>query len=316
MKFSLRHLVWVNLVLLALVAYWGASTVSTAVASRLIPPPDVRIKPPPPPMAAAEKHPEPFYVDKIVTRDILNPDKEQAPVAPPPPPEKELNLKLWGVTLDRADSRCIIEDLATHKSEVYRIGDTVSAVAVVKAIEWEKVILDQAGREKYIELQQAGGPGGPGGAGGARPSTAVAALPPGAPPPPPGATVPGDQNQTAGGASPNPHVQQLSENQYKIDRSEVDSQLDNMAQLFTQIRAVPHFDGGESTGFRLFAIRQNSIFDQIGLRNGDIIEEINGNKISDPSKALALLQELRNVDTLTVKGTRNKTPLDLSYQVR
>src|SRR5207237_8441219 len=77
--------------------------------------------------------------------------------------------------------------------------------------------------------------------------------------------------------SGNPHIQQVGDNQYNVDRSEVDSALENMNQLFTQIRAVPHFDGGKSTGFRLFAIRQNSIFDQLGLKNGDIIQRINGN---------------------------------------
>lgn len=313
MKFSLRHLVWVNLVLLALVAYWGASTVSTAVAARMIPPPVVRIKPPPPPLAADDRHPASHYVDKIVGRDIMNPEKPPVAETPPPLPEKELNLKLWGVTLHSdGDSHCIIEDLASKKSDVFRVGDTVSGAAIVKAIEWEKVILDQGGREKYIELAQPGGAA----AGAGRPTSASAAVPPPPPPPaPPGATIPGDQNQTAGGAAGNPNVQQIGENQYRIERAEVDQQLDNMAQLFTQIRAVPHFDGGQSTGFRLFAIRQNSIFDQIGLRNGDIIEEINGNKISDPSKALALLQELRNVESLQVKGTRNKQPLDISYTI-
>ena len=51
MKISPRHLVWVNLVLLALVAYWGASTVSTAIAAKLTPPPAVHLSQAPPPIA-------------------------------------------------------------------------------------------------------------------------------------------------------------------------------------------------------------------------------------------------------------------------
>src|SRR5262249_15494821 len=93
---------------------------------------------------------------------------------------------------------------------------------------------------------------------------------------------------------------------------EVDAALDNMNQLFTQIRAVPHFEGGKSTGFRLFAIRQNSIFDQIGLKNGDIIQSINGTDINDPSRALALFQELRNERQISVKMFRNKDEMTLS----
>ena len=88
-----------------------------------------------------------------------------------------------------------------------------------------------------------------------------------------------------------------------------------MNQLFTQIRAVPHFDGGQSTGFRLFAIRQNSIFDQIGLRNGDIIQSINGTDINDPAKALALFGQLRNQQQISVGFQRNKDPMTVTYNI-
>ncbi len=101
-----------------------------------------------------------------------------------------------------------------------------------------------------------------------------------------------------------------------FDRAEVDSALENMNQLFTQIRAVPHFEGGQSTGFRLFAIRQDSLFDRIGLKNGDIISRINGQDLNDPARALAIFQELRNEREITVEVTRNKEPLTLGYQLR
>ena len=106
----------------------------------------------------------------------------------------------------------------------------------------------------------------------------------------------------------------MSEFQYNIDRSEVDAALDNMNQLFTQIRAVPHFEGGKSTGFRLFAIRQDSLFDKIGLKNGDIIQQINGIDLNDPSKAMALFGELRNENALNVQILRNKESKTMSYQ--
>lgn len=89
-----------------------------------------------------------------------------------------------------------------------------------------------------------------------------------------------------------------------------------MNQLFTQLRAVPHFEGGKSVGFRLFAIRQGSLFDQIGLRNGDIIQRINGNEINDPARALSLFSELRNQSELAVEIVRNKEPKTYNYQVR
>jgi len=287
MKLSPRHLVWVNLVLLALVAYWGASTTSTAIAAKLTPPPDIRVSPPPPPLPKEPHRPATYYA-AIHVRDIFNSTKpeEEKPKEPPPKPT-ELKLKLWGVSVhaDGASSRCIIEDLTTHKQDVYAMNETVPGNATVKQIEWDRVILDRGGQDEILDL--ATPQGGP-----AVKAAAVAASP----------------------TSSDPHIHQVSEFQYNIDRSEVDAALDNMNQLFTQIRAVPHFEGGKSTGFRLFAIRQDSLFDKIGLKNGDIIQQINGIDLNDPSKAMALFGELRNENALNVQILRNKESKTMSYQ--
>jgi len=307
MRIQPRHLVWANFALLALVAYGAASTVSTAIAARLMPPPDLRLSAPPPPIEREGRRPTNYYA-AISTRDVFNsakPEPEKPKEAPKP---TELKLKLWGVVVHSRDggSYCVIEDLNTRKQELFRINDVVAGVARVKTVEWDRVILDRDGREEILELAQPAGVQGPGAAAG----TAVAAARP-------AAGMPG--GAPAGGAASgtkDPHVEQLGEFSYAVDKSEVDAALDNMNQLFTQIRAVPHFEGGTATGFRLFAIRQGSIFDKIGLKNGDILRGINGNPISDPSRALAMLGELRNQRELAVDIMRNKENKTLNYQVR
>jgi general secretion pathway protein C len=287
MKIAPRHLVWLNLVLLAFVAYWGASSVSTAVAAKLTPSPEVHLPPPPPPIERQPRRPAVYYA-LIHTRDIFNSTKPEPEKPPEPPKPTELKLKLWGISVhDDGSSHCIIEDLTTHKQELYKINDKVAGSAFVKQVEWDRVILDRDGQDEILDLNLAQGTPHAGAAGAKPPDVAAA----------------------------NPHIQQISETQYNIDRSEVDGALDNMNQLFTQIRAVPHFEGGKSTGFRLFAIRQNSIFDQIGLRNGDIVQSINGTDINDPSQALALFQELRNERQLTVQVLRNKESKVFNYGI-
>jgi general secretion pathway protein C len=316
MKLSPRYLVWVNLVLLAFGAYWGARTVNSAVAARLSPPLQVHVRPPPPPIEKEPRRSASYY-GVIHSRDIFNSVK---PVeAPPPetPKPTELRLKLWGVVVhDDGSSYCVIEDLTTRQQMLYRIDDMVASVARVKHVEWDKVILERDGKDEILEIEKpaAGGP------------VAVAAA---------GAVIPGRAggtgaraaarrermaNRAAANAATAPQdsggIRMVSEGQYEIDRSEVDSALDNMNQLFTQIRAVPHFQGGKSTGFRLFAIRQNSIFDRLGLRNGDIIQSVNGVDVSDASKALSLFQDLRNVSQVNVKYVRNKEEGTTSYTIR
>jgi general secretion pathway protein C len=286
MSFSPRYLVAVNLILLALAAYSASSIVGTALAAKLIPPPDVELSPPPPPIEIEPAKPAAYYA-LIHKRDIFNSVKAAAPVATPPPVVvTPLKLKLWGVALyENGASYSIIEDLGARKQGVYGIDAEVPGGATVKEIQWDKVILSHNGKDEILELASAK-------VGGAMTRAA-----------PPSVRQNGD-------------IQVTGENQFLVPRTEVDSALENMSQLFTQIRAVPHFEGGQSVGFRLFAIRRGSLFDRIGLKNGDIIRSINGTEMNDPSRAVSLLQELRDASDLQVEITRNQQPQTLTYNIR
>jgi general secretion pathway protein C len=153
-------------------------------------------------------------------------------------------------------------------------------------------VLTRGGQDQVLELE---GPAG------------LAALPGGVPRP---ATSVGLSRVS------DKNIQMVGENEYIVDRAEVDNAFENMSNLFTQVRAVPHFEGGRSTGFRLFAIRQGSLFDKIGLKNGDIIQRINDADLNDPSRALALMQDMRNEEELTVEVIRNRQPQTLHYRFR
>lgn len=292
MSFSPRYYVLAaNLLLLAAVAYLSSSIVGTALAAKLVPPPDVALKPPPAPIELEGAKPAAYYA-LIYKRDIFNSAKPEPPAAVVEAPvTTPLQLKLWGVALhDHASSSySIIEDLKAHKQGVYGISAAVPGGATVKTIEWDRVILDHNGKDEVLEL--------------ANKNTLIVPKPAAAPAPAPSPPS-GDGIQATG------------ENEYLVPRSQVDNALENMSQLFTQIRAVPHFEGGQSIGFRLFAIRRGSLFDQIGLKNGDIITEINGSPMNDPTRAMALLQELHDASDLSVKVNRNQQPTTLTYNIR
>lgn len=314
MKLTPRHLIFLNLLLLALVAYTGALTVSTAIAARLAPGPAIRLSQPPPPLKKEDKRPATYYA-AISTRDIFNSVKPQEIVPTPAPVATECKGKLLGVVVNKKDpthSYAIIETAADHKQDAYRVGRTVPNCGVVKEVAWEQIILAHAGRDEIMKLQLSaaltGPPAGPGG------GAAVVSAPAGA-----GSSsassAPANVAAAGGGAGAEGNIRQISDNEYQIDRSEVDSAIENMNQLFTQMRAVPHFEGGKAVGFRLFAIKQGSLFDKIGLRNGDIIQEINGRDISDASAALQMFQDFKNERQILVKGIRNKENRTWSYGI-
>ncbi len=297
MSISPRYLVVVNLILLALAAYSTSAIVGTVLSARLSEVPSVEISEPPPPILQLSKKPTSYY-NLIHKRDIFNSAKPivESEVVAEPVKITDLRLKLWGVALRGGDgSYAIIEEEKKREQGVYKVGAEVPGGAVVKSVEWDRVILVVSGKDEILEIED-GLTGGP--------RTAPSRF-----------TSKSDPR----GSKPKPSikgVEVVSDTEYIVDREEVDNALENMSQLFTQIRAVPHFEGGESTGFRLFAIRRGSIFDKIGLKNGDIIRNINGQAMNDPTRALALLEELRGSEDLTVSVTRNRKDRTLNYTVR
>jgi hypothetical protein len=84
---------------------------------------------------------------------------------------------------------------------------------------------------------------------------------------------------------------------FVVDEAELDKGLENLPMLLTQARAVPYFKEGRSIGLRLFAIKTGSLYEKIGLKNGDILKSINGHSLGAISQALKLLSQIHRNST-------------------
>ncbi|HBI22643.1 MAG TPA: hypothetical protein DDX84_00140, partial [Nitrospiraceae bacterium] len=78
----------------------------------------------------------------------------------------------------------------------------------------------------------------------------------------------------------------------------------------------PNFSGGAADGFRIFSIVPNSLFEKVGLRNGDIIHNINGVELKDPEKAFQVYQLLKDSDRFVVDLIRAGQKMTLNYEIR
>lgn len=106
------------------------------------------------------------------------------------------------------------------------------------------------------------------------------------------------------------------EDEYVIEEAELDKALENLPLLLQQARAVPYFKNGKSVGLRLFAIKAGSLYTKIGLKNGDILKNINGKDLGDLSEAMKLFQELKEEREFKVVLERNREQKEFSYRVR
>jgi general secretion pathway protein C len=107
-----------------------------------------------------------------------------------------------------------------------------------------------------------------------------------------------------------------SGNNCTVEKKLVESLLANTTQLATAARFVPSIKDGKPNGFKLYAIRPNSIFGKIGLQNGDTIKAINGNDMTTPDAALALYSKLRNASHLSVQVERRGETVTMDYSIR
>jgi general secretion pathway protein C len=79
---------------------------------------------------------------------------------------------------------------------------------------------------------------------------------------------------------------------------------------------VPNFENGVVNGFKVFAIKSGSIFQELGLKNGDVIQRINGTEIDSVEKAIPMLQLLKTESAISIDLSRGGAKKTLSIEIR
>jgi len=75
------------------------------------------------------------------------------------------------------------------------------------------------------------------------------------------------------------------------------------ASIFSDARILPKYASGKMMGVELNQIKSDSLFEKIGLKNGDVVTSINGMLINDPSAQKELLQAFTAAEELVAEVT-------------
>lgn len=111
-------------------------------------------------------------------------------------------------------------------------------------------------------------------------------------------------------------VRKVSDGKYMVDQREVLASTENMSQILTQARALPYLEQGKTVGFRISEIVPGSIYEKIGIRNGDVIQRVNSQDVDDPAKFFQLYQGLKNERNITIDVMRGGQRQTLNYEIR
>jgi general secretion pathway protein C len=111
-------------------------------------------------------------------------------------------------------------------------------------------------------------------------------------------------------------IKKLSDTEFNIDRSVVDTILENQAELMKYTRIVPETKDGKVLGIRLFGIKSETLLAALGLQNGDRLESINGFNMGSPEKALEAYARLRTASQLDVTVNRGGAQVSIVHHIK
>lgn len=230
------------------------------------------------------------YYSVIYERNLFNSSGSplSGVISEGPAPLSKLNAKLIGTVVSEVEnfSFAVILNTATNETGIYHVNDMLLNEAKVLKIERSRVIIFRNGVQESLVVYEEDF---------ASSGEQVASLPQ--------TTQPFD-------------VRQEGANRYVISKDEVERSTQNLGKLMTEARLVPNLEGGKINGYKIFAIKPDSLYTKIGLQNGDIIYKVNGIDISDPERAFQLFQQLKNERYFQVEVVRNNQRQTLTYQVQ
>jgi general secretion pathway protein C len=193
-----------------------------------------------------------------------------------------------------SQSYAVIEDGRTRRQYIYRIGDFLLPDAKLTHIYRTRVIISRGDEEEVLVTALSGLKGG---------TTS-------APAPAPSTAVPPRERAEDGG------VRQVSKDRWVMDREEVDDAIAHLPELLTKARVVPNFTDGKPDGFRIFAIREDSLYAKIGLQNGDILRRVNNIDVGNPQNFLQVFERLKGEENIRIDLIRNNKEETFDYNIR
>ncbi len=249
----------------------------------------------------------------IVERNIFGATEK----AEPPPVEETvepietleettLQLSLLGtIAGDDESARAIILDQRKRNQDIYRVGDSVQGAEIRKILRG-KVILRHEDKDEILTMVEGDDKPRPSARAGSRNRPISRSRGRTRAMPEPGASIEEQEEASA----------EIEEQVIPIAQDVLQSSMNNLNELLTQVRIRPYFRQGKPEGLIVSQIMANSIFAKLGLMNGDIIASVNGKQMSTPEEAFQLYNSLNSGAQVSIEITRRGQKKMLTYEIK
>ena len=203
---------------------------------------------------------------------------KQAVVVVEEAPETQLNYKLRGIYYStKASLSSAIVEVKPNQSKHYLLGDELADNITLAQIEPDHILINRYGKLERLNLQKP------------KPATAseIAAV-------------------RSGGSSAN---------QTALLRSYKKRYASNPMALATRFQAIPVQQDGKNIGFKLKALRGESLLKRLNFQPDDIFTAVNGVSLKNPFEALDALKSLTTAERVSVTFTRNGSEQTLDFRI-
>ncbi|MFW2331699.1 MAG: type II secretion system protein GspC [Nitrospinota bacterium] len=227
-----------------------------------------------------------FNADQVAAEALSDVGRKNIESAPP----TTLPLSLMGTFVDanNVHSYAIIQNNSSKLEDLYAVNDEILQAKIVK-IDRLRVFIERSNKLESINLDQ----------------DLIEKL------------RQSSDESSADTKSSLSTVSKTGSSEYDISTQYLSDQLNNMSRLMTQIRAVPNLGkDGKAEGFKVSGIRPGSVFSKIGLKNNDIVKQVNGSQLNSTEKGLELFQALRHEKSFAVDVERGGTNMTLTLNVQ
>ncbi|HDQ03441.1 MAG TPA: PDZ domain-containing protein [Deltaproteobacteria bacterium] len=155
----------------------------------------------------------------------------------------------------------IIEERASKKQRLYRVGDTIGSSRLLK-ISRNSATIMRGGREVTLTIKHA-----------------------------PQAPLLSRSPASVASRRPRPDVRRQ---QVSMSKSAVTEKLQDLQAIMTQAKVLPYFEEGTQEGFIISEIKPGSLYQQLGLRNGDIIIDVNSQRMQSADDVMELVNIMQS----------------------
>ena len=195
--------------------------------------------------------------------------------------EQDLGLRLVGsIAGPPTTSRAIIEDTTANTTRPYKTGDVVAS-ATIESIQPNAVILRHKGLRKVLRLH-----------------TGTTADSP-----------PADRIGAQG------RVNVPESRSARRERPAPSAKLGYVEDLFRNATVEPYLEDGQPLGLKITGLENTPVAGMFGLRNGDVVQTVNGQQLTNKQKAFQVLQKARTQSKMHIQLLRQGKSRDLSFDL-